>query len=154
MGRKIVIVDYQLGNLFSVNQSLINIGLETVISSKPEDIENADAIVLPGVGAFADAISNLNDLGLAEPIKEFVNAGKPFLGICLGLQMLFTESAEFGNTKGLDLIAGTVEKFPSEEIEGKKLKVPQIAWNSIYAPIGRNWEGTPLEGVSQMGRIK
>ncbi len=110
---KVVIIDYELGNLFSVNQALEKIGLKTIISKDPNDIENADAIILPGVGAFGDAMNNLNKLGLTKPIKNFINSGKPFLGICLGLQLLFTQSEEFGTQNGLNIIKGVVKKFPA-----------------------------------------
>src|SRR5690606_39008097 len=95
--KKVVIIDYHLGNLFSVNLALSNIGLNAVTSSTPEEIATADAVVLPGVGAFADAMDSLNGLNLIEPIQAFIQTGKPFMGICLGLQLLFTSSEEFGN---------------------------------------------------------
>lgn len=149
MSKKIVIVDYKLGNLFSVNQALVNIGLNTIITSNFAEISDADAIVLPGVGAFADAMNNLNELGLTNEIKTFVNSGKPFLGICLGLQLLFTNSEEFGSSNGLNLIEGTVKRFPNEITDNKTLKVPQIAWNTIDIPFGKSWKNTPLEGIRE-----
>lgn len=149
MSKKIVIVDYKLGNLFSVNQALVNTGLDTLITSNSSEIIDADAIVLPGVGAFADAMNNLNHLGLTNEIKAFVNSGKPFLGICLGLQLLFSNSEEFGSSNGLDLIDGTVKKFPKETFNNKTLKVPQIAWNTINKPVGKSWLNTPLEGIKE-----
>lgn len=144
--KKILIIDYNSGNLFSVNQALTNIGLNVMISSSPNDIISADAIVLPGVGAFGDAMKNLNKLNLVEPIKQAVASGKPFLGICLGLQLLFSESEEFGITKGLDLVKGKVKRFDSNNSEGERRKVPQISWNKINQ-INTPWENTPLEGI-------
>jgi glutamine amidotransferase len=144
MDKKVVIIDYQLGNLFSVNQALKNIGLETIISSNPNDIISADAIVLPGVGAFGDAMNNLINLGLTTAIKDFVNTGKPFLGICLGLQLLFTDSEEFGSSKGLDLINGTVKRFSNIDLNNERVRVPQITWNTISMPNDKSWENTPL----------
>jgi glutamine amidotransferase len=141
---RIVIIDYQLGNLFSVNQALINIGLNPLMTTDPKDIEFASAIVLPGVGAFADAMKNLESMGFIEPIKKFISSGKPFLGICLGLQLLFSESDEFENTKGLDLIKGVVRRFDNKK---NSLKVPQISWNQIYMPSSINWDKTPLHGI-------
>ncbi len=146
---EIIIIDYQLGNLFSVNQALVNIGLRPRISSDPKDIAKASAIVLPGVGAFGDAMKNLNEMGLAEPIKEYVRSGRPFLGICLGLQLLFDDSEEFGATKGLGLISGKVKRFNREQLSGQGLKVPQIAWNQIFSGDNRFWDKTPLMGVKQ-----
>lgn len=147
--KKVVIIDYQLGNLFSVNQALENIGLNAIISSNPADINLADALVLPGVGAFGDAMNNLKKMGLIEPLKKFIAEGKPFLGICLGLQLLFSDSEEFGSSEGLNIIAGTVKKFPNQEINHKKLKVPQIAWNSIHHPNNKSWKDTPLENIKE-----
>jgi glutamine amidotransferase len=149
MSKKIIIVDYQLGNLFSVNQVLVNIGLQPKISSESIDIESADAIVLPGVGAFKDAMDNLNALNLSNPIIEAVRNGKPLFGICLGLQLLFTQSEEFGSTNGLGLIEGDVRKFKTVDAEGRKVRVPQIAWNTIYPSEYRTLVNTPLENITE-----
>ena len=143
---KVVIIDYELGNLFSVNQALEKIGLKTIISKDPNDIENADAIILPGVGAFGDAMNNLTKLGLTQPIKNFINSGKPFLGICLGLQLLFTQSEEFGTQNGLNIIKGMVKKFPATNND-YKLKVPQISWNKVLFPY------QDLKAISPMNNI-
>lgn len=140
----IVIVDYQLGNLFSVNQALCAIGLECKITSNPSDISQADALVLPGVGAFKDAMNNLNKLGLDIEIKKFIESKKPFLGICLGLQLLFTTSEEFGLSEGLNVIKGTVNRFPNVNPSGDLVKVPQIAWNTISIADQLNWNNSPL----------
>lgn len=145
---KVVIVDYQLGNLFSVNQALKNIGLDTVISSDPVSLQDADAVVLPGVGAFGDAMDNLHRLNLTQPLLRFIESGKPFLGICLGLQLLFTESEEFGSSKGLNIIPGKVKRFANNDLEGNTVKVPQIAWNRIF-PGNGGWKNTPLEGIQE-----
>jgi len=146
--KNILIVDYKLGNLFSVNQALTNIGLNVKITSNSGELEDADAIVLPGVGAFPDAMNNLRDLNLINPIKKFVNTGKPFLGVCLGLQLLFTESEEFGVSKGLGLINGCVKKFNNKNKDGEVRKVPQIAWNQIRKINGNSWENTPLKEIN------
>jgi len=143
---KVIIVDYQLGNLFSVRQALLNIGLETEISSDPHVVAGGDALILPGVGAFGDAMNSLNKLDLVKPMRDVVDAGKPFMGICLGLQLLFTESEEFGSSKGLDLIPGTVRRFANVDRDGNTVRVPQIAWNSIHP--ARDWKGTPLQGLA------
>lgn len=142
--KKIVIIDYQLGNLFSVNQALINIGLNTIISSDPGDISTADAIILPGVGAFGDAMTSLKELGLVEPIKASINAGKPFLGICLGLQLLFDSSEEFGANEGLGIIKGTVKKFSNLD---REYKIPQISWNQIFYTNENDHNQTPMVGI-------
>lgn len=147
--KKILILDYKLSNLFSVNQALTNIGLNAIITSNADEIESADAIVLPGVGAFTDAINNLYNLNLINPIKKFVDSGKPFLGICLGLQLLFSESEEFGISKGLGLVKGRVKRFNNNNKEGDTRKVPQIAWNQIHKIDGKLWENTPLSDIDE-----
>jgi glutamine amidotransferase len=147
--KKIIIIDYQSGNLFSISQALTNIGLDVKVSSEADDIVTADAIVLPGVGAFGAAMLNLEEMGLVEPIKEFVNSGKPFLGICLGLQLLFSSSVEFYSSRGLDIIKGTVKRFKNSDVDGKIIKVPQIAWNTILKTENSSWEGTPLYDLGE-----
>lgn len=147
--KKILIIDYKLGNLFSVNQALTNIGLNVRITTDANEIEASDAIVLPGVGAFGDAMNNLEELNLIKPIKKFVDTGKPFLGICLGLQLLFSESEEFGLSKGLGLVKGRVKRFYNTNKNGETRKVPQIAWNQIHKINGTSWENTPLNGIKE-----
>lgn len=147
MKKKICIIDYQLGNLFSVNQALLNIGLDVDISSDKEKIANADALVLPGVGAYGDAMDHLNNLGLIDPLLAVVNDKKPLLGICLGLQLLFSESEEFGFVKGLDLIKGRVTRFNNSNAEGETRKVPQIGWNTIFTSAEKTWKQTPLQNI-------
>ena len=143
---KVVIADYQLGNLFSVKHACNAVHLDAVISSEKELISKADALILPGVGAFGDAIKNITKLDLASPIRDFVATGKPILGICLGLQLLFEQSEEFGDYKGLGLIKGQVRKFPTVSPQGKSIRVPQIGWNKIYTPSHNKniWKTTPL----------
>lgn len=147
--KKILIIDYKLGNLFSVNQSLTNIGLNVKITSNTDEIESTDAIVLPGVGAFSEAMNNLHELNLINSIKKFVDSGKPFLGICLGLQLLFSESEEFGITKGLGLVKGSVKRFHNTNRDGERRKVPQIAWNQIHKINANSWENTPLNDIKE-----
>ena len=144
MMKKVVIIDYQLGNLFSVLQACKTIGIEAVISSNIKEIESANAIILPGVGAFPEAMNNLNNLELVQPIIESVKKGKPIFGICLGQQLLLTESEEFENCQGLNLVAGNIKRIPSL-INNEKVKVPQIAWNQIIKPDNLSWESTPFK---------
>lgn len=125
----IVIVDYKLGNLRSVAGALEKIGQEPLISHKVKDIEKADKLILPGVGAFADGIKNLKELGLIEPLTRMVMKDrKPILGICLGFQLMAKESFEFGHHKGLSWINASVRKL---EPEDKKLPVPHVGWNDL-----------------------
>lgn len=147
--KKILIIDYKTGNLFSVNQALTNIGLNVKITSNADEIESADAIVFPGVGAFGDAMNNLHSLNLINPIKKFIDSGKPFLGICLGLQLLFFESEEFGSTKGLGIIKGRVKRFNKTNHDGEKRKIPQIAWNKIHNVKGNSWDNSPLKDIKK-----
>ena len=143
--KNVVIIDYKLGNLFSVQQACEAVGLNAKISSNKEDVINADALILPGVGAFLIAMTNLKELGLAEAIIEKVNNNTPLFGICLGLQLLFSESEEFGAGKGLDLISGVIKKLP-DNLENRKIKVPHISWNTIYK-FEQNWSKTPLRDL-------
>ena len=123
----IVIVDYGMGNLRSVQKGFEKVGAEVTISDDPQIVARADKLVLPGVGAFADAMAGLNSRGLVTPIKEYVASGRPFLGICLGLQLLFTKSYEDGEYAGLDVLAGDVVRFPQRD----GLKVPHMGWNQL-----------------------
>lgn len=126
------IIDYEMGNLRSVEKAFEKLGFEARVSADPDDIKNADKVVLPGVGAFRDCINNLREGGFVEPLLAHVKAGKPLLGICVGMQMLFDESEEFGRHQGLGLIPGKVIRFPSRMIENnERLKVPHMGWNNI-----------------------
>jgi len=143
--KKICVIDFKLGNLFSVLQALKNTGLDAKISTEVQDILDADALVLPGVGAFRDAMKNLDNLNLIQPLMDSVQNGKPLLGICLGLQLLFKESEEFGLSKGLGLIQGRVTRFNSVNSEGNARKVPHIGWNQIHSPNNSSWSSSPLD---------
>ena len=121
----ITIIDYGMGNLRSVEKALEKVGARVRVSRDPDEVRRADRIVLPGVGAFGDAMYNLEKRGLVEVIKAEVAAGKPFLGICLGLDLLFEEGDEHGVHAGLGLLPGRVELLPTE------LKIPQIGWNQV-----------------------
>ncbi len=144
--KNVVIIDYQLGNLFSVKQACDTVGINAEISSNSEDILNADALILPGVGAFIEAMNNLKKFGLDTAIQNKVNGGTPIFGICLGQQLLFTESEEFGAGKGLDLISGIIKRFP-ETFEERKVKVPHIAWNTIFK-LNQEWDNTALKDLN------
>lgn len=146
MNNKVVIIDYKLGNLFSVKHACDHVGINSVVSSDASFISKADALILPGVGAFKEGIHNLNDLGLSSIIIEKVKQGTPLFGICLGLQMLFTESEEFGNTNGLDIISGKIIRFPNL-IDSLEIKVPQIGWNKINQQNTESWKASPLSSI-------
>lgn len=128
----IAIVDYGMGNLRSVQKGFERVGFEAVVTADPRVVLAADKIVLPGVGAFPDCMRNLEQGGFVEPILRVIREGRPFLGICLGLQLLFTESEEFGLHRGLDVIPGRVVRFPEGMKEGgEKLPVPHMGWNQL-----------------------
>jgi glutamine amidotransferase len=147
----VAIVDYEAGNLFSVEHACKAVGLTPVITSKPKDIFHSDALILPGVGAFGDAMMNLRRLDLIQPLLEFAASGKPFMGICLGMQLLFSRSEEFGEHEGLNLIEGDVVIFPPRNECGEKNRIPQIGWNKITYPSEcgqKRWHDTPLEQIA------
>jgi glutamine amidotransferase len=124
---RLIIVDYGMANLRSVQKAFEKLGHSAEITGDPNLVSEADKLVLPGVGAFRDAIAKLNETGLGEPICQHIRVGKPFLGICLGLQLLFTKSYEDGEYAGLDLIPGEVVRF--QTLPG--LKVPHMGWNQL-----------------------
>lgn len=126
------IVDYGMGNLFSVSKALERLGVPYVISDDQEELLKADGIILPGVGAFKDAMALLESTHLKETIRAFVHTGKPLLGICLGMQLLFDDSEENGRTKGLGLLPGTVVRIPKEDQDGNTYKVPHMGWNHLH----------------------
>lgn len=132
----IAIIDYGMANLRSVEKALERVGGDPIITNNPDEVRKADKVVLPGVGAFCAAMTNLDRSCLREAVVEHIQSGKPFLGICLGLQMLFDESSEMGSTTGLGLLPGRVVKFFEKTplIDGEALKVPHIGWNTLQFP--------------------
>jgi glutamine amidotransferase len=138
------IIDYGMGNLRSVQKGFEKIGAQAKVINTPQQVADAEAIVLPGVGAFKNCLENLDSLKLITPIIRSIKSGKPFLGICLGLQILFTESEEFGSTSGLDIIKGKVIRFKTNTCDNTPhLKIPHMGWNSISI----KKEGPYLEGI-------
>lgn len=131
----IAIIDYGVGNLFSLQSSLKFIGAEAKVTNDIEEIRKADRIILPGVGAFEDAVAKLRQSGMADVVLEEAAKGKPMLGICLGMQMLFEKSYEYGEYEGLGLIKGSVK--PIAPMIGAGLKVPHIGWNALIFPEGK-----------------
>lgn len=131
---RIAIIDYGMGNLKNVKKAFAAIDLTAEITSDPEKVLKADKVVLPGVGAFRDAISELNNSGLAEALKEIVKQGTPLLGICLGMQLLFEKSYEYGEHQGLGLLPGEIIKMTPKEmvdVKGGSLKIPHMGWNNL-----------------------
>lgn len=132
MKKSIAIIDYQMSNLFSVSNAVESLGFEVQLVRNSKELLSADAAILPGVGAFGEAMDNLRSLDLIDPIKDFINSGKPFMGICLGFQLLFSESDEHGTHAGFDIIPGEVRHL------SKNLKelaiIPHVGWNKVIIP--------------------
>ena len=143
----IAIIDYGVGNLFSLKSSFAFIDKEAVVTGDPEVIEKCDRIILPGVGAFSDAAKKLKESGLGDVVKEQAAKGKPVLGICLGMQLLFEKSYEYGEYEGLGLIKGNVR--PIADVVGKELKIPHIGWNALI--FAKDKEKSPLYKYTNEG---
>lgn len=128
----ITIVDYGRGNLHSVHKAFESLGYNAEVTADARRVERAQRLVLPGVGAFGDCMANLHQGGFIEAIHTYIDSGRPFLGICLGLQVLFDSSAEFGTHTGLGVIPGTVQRFPADmQEQGETLKIPHMGWNQL-----------------------
>ena len=146
---KVTVIDYGLSNLRSVQNAFAHCGAETLLTSSAADVRAAEALVLPGVGAFRDGMAGLERLGLVEVIRQKAAEGTPLLGICLGMQMLFDESEEFGTYPGLGLIPGQVVKIPDTDAQGNPQKVPHISWDPLLPAGGHtDFAGTVLAGVT------
>jgi glutamine amidotransferase len=129
---KITIIDYGMGNLRSVQKGFERVGCDALVTADPRAVATAEHLVLPGVGAFRDCMRNLEAGGFVDPIKEHIASGRPFLGICVGMQLLMSDSVEFGLYAGLDVVPGHVLRFPDDMIvAGEKLKVPHMGWNQL-----------------------
>jgi len=146
---KVAVVDYGLGNLFSLERALKRIGTVPQVTSDPQAITDASAVIIPGVGAFGDGMRRLHELGLVEAILDSARQGKPIFGICLGMQLLFDESEEFGRHEGLRLVAGKVVRLLDRHPEGFRVKVPHIGWNELHkGDTTHEWRSTVLENLT------
>ena len=143
MSRKVIILDYGIGNVRSIANAVIKVGGNPVLTNQESEIVNADAVILPGVGAFQSGMNNLHNESLIASIQSYLTKGRPFMGICLGMQMLLDNSEEFGNTEGLGLIKGSVKRLP---VTNEKL--PHVSWNELIVPEGVNWQDSPLSGIN------
>ena len=137
------IVDYNMGNLASVINAFAKVGEDAVLESDPSKLMQYDKLILPGVGAFGDAMKHLKSNGMDKAVKAYADSGKPLLGICLGMQLLFESSEEFGSTEGLGLIPGKVVAFDESKFD-HSLKVPHMGWNELFQNVGANPRGCPL----------
>ncbi len=144
---KVTVVDYGMGNLYSVCRAVEHCGGDPVLAADAAGVRGGGPLILPGVGAFGDAMAELRRRALVEPIREAARNGRPLLGICLGMQMLLDSSEEFGEHEGLGLIPGAVRAIPDTDGGGRPLKVPQVGWNALTRPEGARWEDTPLGDV-------
>jgi len=154
MSVDVVVIDYGMGNLYSVQRGLEHCGVSASVTSDPSEIINARKLLLPGVGAFGDAMAELNRLGLVSAIKEAADRGIPLLGICLGMQLLLDESEEFGLTTGLGLISGRVVPIPQAGANGERLKVPHIGWSSLCPSASQpSWDSRVINGVANRNSV-
>lgn len=143
-------IDYGTGNLLSVVRALEYCGAEVQLSNKPEQVESAARLVLPGVGAFGAGMNGLKERGLVEAIRCFAGSKRPFLGICLGMQLMLESSEEFGQYEGLGLVPGIVVPLPPTGVNGEPHKIPHTGWNSLHYPSNHgNWDNTILKDVDQ-----
>lgn len=147
MSGKVTVIDYGIGNLFSVRRAFEICGAEVQLTSDPAEIDAAERLVLPGVGAFADGMAGLRSRALVEPIRRYAATGRPLLGICLGMQLLATSSEEFGHCDGLDLIPGQVRSLPVVSVDGHRQKIPSIGWAELHPPAGQSWAGSVLQDL-------
>lgn len=145
----LAVVDYGLGNLHSLARALRHVGVEDfIVTSDTAIVAAADRTILPGVGAFGDGMAGLRERGLDEAVRVFARSGKPLLGICLGMQLLLDEGAEFGVHTGLGIVPGRSVAFP--RADGEAFKVPHVGWNSLS---GEGWSDTPLDGLPQGAQV-
>lgn len=144
----IAIIDYNMGNLSSVKNAFLKLGKDVDVISQSDLVKKYDKIILPGVGAFGDAVSHLQESGMDIAVKEFVKSGKPLLGICLGMQLLFEKSEEFGKHEGLGLIPGKVVHFDKTRFD-TRLKVPHMGWNKLFQAKQNEKESAIFRGLPQ-----
>lgn len=145
MSNSVTVVDYGIGNLLSVARALAHCGAEVVFAKDAENIERAQRLLLPGVGAFADGMQGLRDCGIAGAIQSYARSGRPLLGICLGMQMLATSSEEFGTHPGLGIIPARVVPIPVVSTTGTLMKSPHIGWSELHRAPHAGWESSILE---------
>jgi glutamine amidotransferase len=145
--KKVTIIDYGMSNLLSISRAIEKVGGEVELTENPSLIEKADYLILPGVGAFYDGMNELNNRNIPEAIHAFLKSGKPFLGICLGMQMMLEEGTEIQTTKGLNIIPGQVLPLPEKNAAGQFNTIPHIGWNSLN--IKNNIQNTPFESLTE-----
>jgi glutamine amidotransferase len=149
MTNKVTILDYGMCNLLNVSRALQHVGADVTVTEDATEAAAADRLVVPGVGAFRDSVREVKGRGFDDLIRSFVTSGRPFLGICVGMQMLFDASEEFGVHEGLAILPGRVIAVPNVASDGATQRVPHIGWNPLVAPDGgRSWQGTLLNSYA------
>lgn len=152
--KSVSIVDYGVGNLLSVARAFNYFGAKVEFVQTPEEILCAERLILPGVGAFSDGMKGLQERGLVEALRQYAKRDNPFMGICLGMQMMMSKSNEFGDHEGLGLIAGDVVSIPTKGLDGKSHKIPHIGWNELLPTSqGSSWENTLLNGLDDNASV-
>jgi glutamine amidotransferase len=146
---RVAVIDYGMGNLHSVCRAFEHVGAESVLTDDPAALRAASHLVLPGVGAFRDGMAELAKRDLVEPLRDYAKSGRPLLGICLGMQMLFEESEEFGRHDGLAILPGAVRAIPATGADGAAHKIPHVGWRAVRPPRAAAWSGTLFEGTSE-----
>jgi glutamine amidotransferase len=150
--QKITLLDYGMCNMLNVARALEHAGADVQVTEDPKDAVAAERLVVPGVGAFSECMRAVNDLGHGDAIREFVRSGRPMLGICVGMQILFDASEEFGETAGLGVLPGRVRIIPNTTTNGTPQRVPHIGWNHLIEPeAGQSWEKTLLQPFGSVG---
>lgn len=150
MTKLVTVVDYGLGNIFSVARAVEHFGAEVRLTSQPDELDEASLLILPGVGAFENGMKGLRERGLVEPLRKYAASGRPLMGICLGMQLLVSSSLEFGVHEGLGIIPGQVQPIARENAGGASIKVPHIGWSPLVRPSSRSsWDGTILTGLAE-----
>ena len=150
----VVVVDYGMGNLFSVRRALEHCGAVVAMSSDADEILSSPRVILPGVGAFSDAMSQICRMKLNDVLQKIALSGTPLMGICLGMQLLFDQSEEHGVSEGLGLISGRVSKIPNKTTNNKSQKIPQIGWNSlVFAEGQKNWDNSILQDLKERDAV-
>jgi glutamine amidotransferase len=150
--RRAVIVDYGMGNLYSVRRACEHVGLEAAITAAPDEVREADGVILPGVGSMPVAMEALDESGLGDALRVVAERGTPLMGVCLGMQLLMEEGSEFTMHRGLGILPGKVVRFPARDGNGGQLKVPHIGWNQVHRPSGYSrdpWLETPLHATPE-----
>lgn len=147
MKKQAIIIDYGSGNLLSIMRAVKASGAEARLTGDPVEVSNASHLIIPGVGAFAECMARMKRKNLIDPLFECINKGAKILGICVGMQILFDESEEFGTHQGLGIISGKVVPVPAVGPDGKRYKIPHIGWSPLQRPVNINWNGTILDTV-------